>query len=226
MKTLHYIAASGIMALAAITAKAQDTPAQQYSPSTFHVQRATLFEVLPVDSTDIVMLGNSITNGCEWSELLGRPNIKNRGISGDITEGVIRRLKPIVDGQPAKVFLLIGINDLSRGYTPDSITARIFRIVDTIKSESPRTQVYVQSLLPLNPSFNMFNSHMQHAAEIVPINARLANEASGHGYTFIDLYPAFVNAEGLLDPAYTNDGLHLLGAGYLRWRDIITPYLD
>ena len=43
-------------------------------------QRATLFEELPVKSTDIVFLGNSITHFGEWHELFNNPNIKNRGI--------------------------------------------------------------------------------------------------------------------------------------------------
>lgn len=225
MKKLHFLAISCLTAAAAITASAQEA-APRFTPPTYHVQRSTLFEVLPTDTTDIVMLGNSITDGCEWSELLGDPRIKNRGISGDVTEGVLCRLTPIVKGQPAKVFMLIGINDLSRGYTPDSITTRIFRIVETIKTGSPRTQVYVQSLLPLNPSLKMFQSHMEHVAEIPIINSRLASEADNRGYTFINLYPSFVNSEGLLDTAYTNDGLHLLGQGYLLWRELITPYLD
>ena len=45
--------------------------AQERKYSTFYYQRATLFEELPVTSKDIIFLGNSITNGAEWAELLG-----------------------------------------------------------------------------------------------------------------------------------------------------------
>lgn len=38
---------------------------------TFYDQRASLFDALPLDSTNIVFLGNSLTNGCEWHELFG-----------------------------------------------------------------------------------------------------------------------------------------------------------
>ena len=37
--------------------------AQERKYSTFYYQRATLFEELPVTSSDIIFLGNSITNG-------------------------------------------------------------------------------------------------------------------------------------------------------------------
>ena len=70
---------------------------------TFYDQRATLFEVLPMDSTNIVFLGNSITNGCEWHELFNNPRIVNRGISGDIAMGIVDRLDPLIKGKPAKV---------------------------------------------------------------------------------------------------------------------------
>lgn len=87
--------------------------AQGRKHTTFYDQRATLFEVLPTSKKDIIFLGNSITNGGEWAELLGNPHVKNRGISGDRTDGVLDRLHVITKGKPAKIFLLIGINDLS-----------------------------------------------------------------------------------------------------------------
>ena len=35
----------------------------------------------------------------------------------------------------------------------------------------------------------------------------------------------FVDDNGQMKPEYTNDGLHLLGKGYMLWKEIITPYL-
>ena len=95
--------------------------AQEQKHSTFYYQRATLFEVLPTSKSDIIFLGNSITNGGEWAELLGNPHAKNRGISGDTTQGVLDRLSTITKGKPSKIFLLIGTNDLSRGKSVDEV---------------------------------------------------------------------------------------------------------
>lgn len=50
--------------------------AQERKYSTFYEQRATLFEELPVTSRDIIFLGNSITNGCEWGELFQNTYVK------------------------------------------------------------------------------------------------------------------------------------------------------
>ena len=42
---------------------------------------------------------------------------------------------------------------------------------------------------------------------------------------YIDLFTHFVDDNGQMKPEYTNDGLHLLGKGYMLWKEIITPYL-
>ena len=84
---------------------------------TYYHQRWSLFQSFTQTKGDIIFAGNSITDGSEWNELFGDKRIKNRGISGDITTGVIHRLDEIVKRKPAKVFLMIGTNDLARNNT-------------------------------------------------------------------------------------------------------------
>ena len=43
--------------------------------------------------------------------------------------------------------------------------------------------------------------------------------------TYIDVWTALADGEGLLDKLYTNDGVHLVGEGYLVWRDVLKPYV-
>ncbi len=195
--------------------------------SHYYYQRATLFEALPVDNDDIIMFGNSITDGCEWSELLQNPNVKNRGISGDIVDGLNERLHAITDGKPAKIFLLIGINDLSWHTIPtDTIGASILKLVDRIHQESPTTRVYVQSILPVNSSV-LYKSVEGKDDDIISINKRLKTSAKEHNYTYIDVYSSLVAPDSkCIDPQYSNDGLHLLGGGYLVWAKILQPYVN
>lgn len=110
----------------------------------------------PKTANDIVFLGNSINDGGEWSELFPDTRLKNRGISGDVTTGVPHRLPNIVESNPSGIFLLIGINDLARGVPPYTVLAHIRLIVSLIHSGSPGTQVYVQSLFPVNPEPGLF----------------------------------------------------------------------
>ena len=96
--------------------------------STYYHQRVSLFRSLPQTTGDIVFLGNSITDGGEWTEMFADPKVKKRGISGDSTSGVLNRLDEVYNRKPAKVFLLIGVNDLARNMQPDSVAANILWI--------------------------------------------------------------------------------------------------
>lgn len=201
--------------------------AQERKYSTYYYQRASLFEELPIHPEDIVFVGNSITDGCEWNELFDNPRVKNRGISGDICMGVYDRLDPILRGTPAKLFLLIGINNVSRGMSADTIISEIEMIIHKIRQESPKTKLYLQSVLPVNDCYGMFEGHTSRWQLVRQINDLLRPLAESEGAIYVDLYSHFVDEQtGKMDPRYTNDGLHLLGKGYLLWRDIVKPFID
>ena len=175
-------------------------------------------------STDFVFLGNSITAGTDWNELLGITNARNRGISGDNTFGVLERLSEVTEGKPAKVFILIGINDVA-GNKPDSVIVNNYkRIIQRIKSESPKTKIYFQTILPVNDEFEKRN-HFGKDDHIAWINAELKKLGEKEKITIIDLHPLFLNADKKLDKKYTIEGLHLNAAGYTHWADILKPYL-
>nr|WP_314556868.1 SGNH/GDSL hydrolase family protein [uncultured Capnocytophaga sp.] len=199
--------------------------AQTQKYSTFYVQRASLFSKLTITPKDIVFIGNSITNGAEWNELFPRKRVKNRGISGDTSEGVYDRLDPVVKGKPAKIFILIGINDISRDVKVEDIVLNMKRIVKEIQKKSPKTKIYIQSILPVNPDFGIFKGH-EKPQLIKEINQQYQNIAKEYKVNYINLYPHFLE-EGTdrMNEKYTNDGLHLLGEGYLLWSEIIKPYL-
>ena len=199
--------------------------AQTQKYSTFYVQRASLFSKLTITPKDIVFIGNSITNGAEWNELFPRKRVKNRGISGDTSEGVYDRLDPVVKGKPAKIFILIGINDISRDVKVEDIVLNMKRIVKEIQKKSPKTKIYIQSILPVNPDFGIFKGH-EKPQLIKEINQQYQNIAKEYKVKYINLYPHFLE-EGTdrMNEKYTNDGLNLLGEGYLLWSEIIKPYL-
>lgn len=209
-----------------LTCQAQTTNVtSKRSYSTYYYQRASHFEYLPTSSKDIIFLGNSITDGAEWSELFTNRHVKNRGISGDTTWGVYDRLQTILKGKPKKIFLLIGINDIGRGQDNEYVLEGIHRIVKRITTDSPHTKLYVQSILPVNPVFGKFNGHTSQWQRIPKINESLREMAKKEKITYIDLFSSFTDSEGKLKTDYSNDGLHLLGKGYELWKEIILPYL-
>ncbi len=192
----------------------------------YNLQKRSLFEVLPITSADLVFLGNSITDGCEWAELFDNRHVKNRGISGDRTSWMLERLDPIIAGHPKKVFLMIGINDLACDVTPAQVVTNIRRIVDRLQAESRWTKIYIQSILPVNGrDFSKFKNHYPHSAEIVPLNRKLQALCVEKGIVYLDVWSALADATGQLDKRFTNDGLHLMGEGYLVWKEIIKPHV-
>jgi len=190
-----------------------------YRPGKY-VELADKFKSEPKSKSDIVFLGNSITAGTDWARLLDLPQAKNRGISGDITFGVLDRLQDIIDGKPAKIYILIGINDISRNI-PDSIILRNYKmIISRIRKGSKKTQIYFNTLLPVNSSFAKFKNHYGKDEHIIWLNEQIRSLAAKN-VKVIDLYPLFLDQEKHLKAELTKDGLHLIPAGYKVWADYL-----
>jgi lysophospholipase L1-like esterase len=197
-----------------------------YRPDTYR-QKVAEFNAQTRAATDIVFIGNSITAGTDWNTLLGLTIAKNRGISGDITYGVIERMQEVINGKPAKVFILIGINDLARGITEKYILKNYTRMIRLIKAGSPQTKIYFQGLLPVNETVLTsgavkFPNHVNKRTEIQSINTKLSTICTNEGVTFVNLYDSFVDANGRMNSIYTYDGLHLSADGYQRWKTFLT----
>lgn len=191
-----------------------------FRPNNFSL-KVGLFKSFPNLSSDFIFLGNSITAGTDWNEQLGIKNARNRGISGDITFGVVERLQEVIEGKPAKVFILIGINDISRNI-PDSVILNNYkRIVSTIKSQSPQTKIYFHTLMPVNNEFTQFKNHYNKDEHILWLNEQIKLLGMQEKFTVIDLHPYFLNADKKLDKKYTEDGLHLNAEGYKVWTKVL-----
>ena len=216
MKRIALLAVTALMCLTALAQANQDP---------YYARRATLFDELSIGKKDIVMLGNSLTDGCEFNELLNNRHIKNRGVVGDIVQGLIDRTDPIIKGKPKKLFIMCGVNDISHDVTADSIARVTERLIMMVKQGSPRTKIYLQSLLPFNNDVRDWKLLKGRDHVVVEANALLEQVAKRQGVTWINLYPLFVDDQGRLRADLTNDGLHLMGKGYLIWRDAIKPYI-
>jgi lysophospholipase L1-like esterase len=191
-----------------------------------YVKRMAAFNKQPIIAEKVIMLGNSITEGGDWKKLLADTTIINRGISGDVTFGVLNRLDDITKRKPSKVFLLIGINDLSRNTPTEVIIENIFNIAYRIRATSPKTQLFVQSILPLNESFQNFPKQFKGKQEqVIHINAQLSKYAEKMKYTYVDLSSKFTDKDGNIEAKYATDGLHLTALGYQNWSSILKPYL-
>jgi lysophospholipase L1-like esterase len=191
-----------------------------YRPALYQF-KVDLYKSYPHSRNDIVFLGNSLTDRVDWNELLCMNDVHNRGISGDISFGVLQRLDEVIDGHPAKVFILIGINDISRNI-PDSVILQNHRqIIERIQKGSPETKIFLQTLLPVNNQFTQFKNHYNKDEHIQAVNDGLKKLAKDKGVVLIDLHPHFLDKEGRLDGSLTEDGLHVNARGYKIWADLL-----
>ena len=100
-------------------------------------------------------------------------------------------------------------------------------IASKIKADSPRTKLYLQSVLPVTDHYGLFKGHTSRWEEVEKINKGILRLATERGLTYIDLYAHFVDpVTGKMNMDDTNDGLHLLGKGYLKWVEIVKPYVN
>lgn len=191
-----------------------------YRPDIYSA-RLDLFKANPVGKKDIVFYGNSITFWGDWPELLKSKKIKNRGIPGDTSFGLLELLTATISNSPRRVFIMIGINDLARRVPQEVIISNYKRILALIRRLSPKTKIYFQSILPVNEHFGKLNNHYLQAGEIPVINDFLRRWTKAEGIGYVDLYQAMSDENGRLKTAYTWDGVHLTLEGYEKWVEIL-----
>lgn len=199
--------------------------AQEYSDH--YYQRKKEFENTLDTKNEIIFLGNSITEGGDWKALFPNKNVINRGISGDVTDGILFRLDEVTSSQPDKVFLLIGTNDMARGKSMEYVVENTEKIIEQIKRQSPETKIYLQSIMPVNPEVGeKFSGHKNNHQKIIATNKRLKALAKVQQITYINLHRPMRNCNKYMKADYTYDGLHLSAEGYQKWKRILDKYVN
>lgn len=180
-----------------------------------------------IDSTDVVMLGNSLTEYAgDWSKLLRCYHVRNRGIAGDDAEGIYQRLNQVLSGKPKAVFLMVGINDISHGLSANEVFDKCQKVIDKIWAHRHYTKLYVQSILPINETFDQWKSLEGKTDEVAAVNRLLRHYCIRNNITYINLFKDF-NRHGTneMRKPLTCDGLHLTPIGYKVWAFRLSRYL-
>src|ERR1043166_7889678 len=162
---------------------------------------------------NVVLLGDSITEGFEVTKHLPGRRVLNRGIGADIIgnglpgddhRGILRRLdNSVFDCAATDVFLMIGINDLGSGHTVDAMETGYREILQKIHDKAPAIRVHVESVLPTR------GNYANHNAPVRDFNERLRKLATEFAYDYIDLHKLMLDDQGELKAEFTPEGLHL-----------------
>lgn len=213
-----------LLALAAGTTALRAQPDSLDYRGDYYFAKRAQQEREAVHPRNIVMLGNSLTERGAWADILQDSLVLNRGIGGDCVAGMTARLGAIVAGKPRAIFLMAGVNDLIFSkITPEALLGQYERLLDAIRTTSPRTTVFIQSLLPLDEAQNK-EYFAGKNAHIETFNALLRETARRRGLDYIDIRSRMAR-DGKMPAEYTVDGIHLNAAGYAVWSDVLRPYL-
>ncbi|AYJ80849.1 lipolytic protein [Aliarcobacter cryaerophilus ATCC 43158] len=174
----------------------------------YYKHKVSQFEMLKdINNIETMMLGDSITDEGEWSELWGMV-VQNRGISGDTTFGVLDRLYTI-NPNIKRVFIMIGVNDIMRGSSEDLVFENYKMIIKFFQEKN--IDVVIQATLYIGESRKQnFNQ------KIEKLNQKLEEFAKINKIVFINLNPIFAPQKTLLKN-FTKDDLHLNADAYKLW---------
>lgn len=178
----------------------------------------------------IVFIGDSITDMYILDDHYADLPLAsyNRGIGGDTTAGVLRRLKvSVFDIKPSVVVLMIGTNDINGGVSESDILSRYGQIIDEIYRELPDAKLYCMSIIPQNEDIETYSSIRisDTTPRILSANSKIRQLAESRGAIYLDLFPLLADAENHLIKEYSDDGLHLNPTGLAVWTELLKPYL-
>lgn len=199
----------------------QETPVES-NKITYYLNRQTVYDMFPSTKNDIVFAGDSHTQNFATGDYLKGYLIRNRGINGDISAGLLKRVGELTNGGPKKIFIEIGFNDVWHKIKPDSTIKNIQLIVGKIKKQSPRSKIYILNVFPTaNTNMNGVNPQ-----NIIPeLNKKLVAFCNSNDIAVVDLYSK-LSDNGSLNKEYDcGDGVHLNGKGYSLWSSTIKAYL-
>lgn len=153
---------------------------------------------------DVVFLGDSLTEGYDVQSYYSEYTVLNRGIGGDTTFGVEKRLKESVyDAHPKITAMLIGANNF------DTMLDNYENILIDFKDKAPDMKVILLSLTSMTKNWGRNNEKAKKN------NIEIEKYASKYGYYFVNLYDPLLDSNtNELKMDYTTDGGHLTSAGY------------
>lgn len=186
-----------------------------------HERKKELFEILPKQHREIVMLGDGLIEEGNWTELMQNPKVRNRGIRGDLTTDILKRVREVAESQPLQIYIYVGGEDIAQGRTQVEILQDYEKILTELKLHAPGTVVWVQSVLPIN--FGK-GERLRDNATIQALNQKLEALCARIGAKYFDLYRHFL-LDNQLNHNYTNDGVHLNAKGYQLWAKLLTQNL-
>lgn len=175
-----------------------------------------------------ILAGDSLSLWFPPELLPEEKNWLNQGISGEKSQGLLKRLNLFDKTQPEVIFVMIGINDLIGGVSDREILENQEKIVNYLQNAHPKSQIIVQSILPHGSEQATWEGKdkllQTPNSRIRKLNQQLLAITKKRDVKFLNLYPLFADSQGNLRLELSTDGLHLNSQGYIVWRTALQLY--
>lgn len=165
-----------------------------------------------------VVFGDSIAEGLGLYGFLDSTSLV--AVMGKSTETSLEDVPKLVNLSPRNVFFELGLNDISHPYsTLESYISSYEKLIDSVRSQLPNTQIYICSIFPVTDTVLQDESEF---SQIETYNAALIEMAKQKNVTYIDTYTLLKN-----NPQYhTEDGIHVIREFYPMWLDLLVNNSD
>jgi lysophospholipase L1-like esterase len=171
-----------------------------------------------------VILGDSLAGTGDWSGILDRgsspgadPGVVDLGRAGQTTDDILELLPEVVAADPATIILSAGTHDLgARRRGPELTVRNLETILAHLRRDLPAARIVVLSVPPRGREL---------AERIRVVNVHIRQFAPTVRAEHVDLWPALCFGDGELNPAFTDDRLHLGPDGAAAVRALLAPVL-
>jgi lysophospholipase L1-like esterase len=176
------------------------------------------------DQGAVVFAGDSLIGGYNVREAFPGILVANRGIGGDVTRGLLFRLKEdVVDLNPQAVVLCIGTNDLSCHTDPGLAVANLDEMVAQLREANPKVPI----VLLLIPPRDVPDAPIKEGA-LQELNDGIRALAEGReNITVVDVFTPMADDAGRPRPElFDARKIHPNAAGYAKWTGLIQPVFE
>jgi type IV/VI secretion system ImpK/VasF family protein len=175
----------------------------------------------------LVFLGDSITAGWisapAYREHFRKYSPLNLGIAGDHTQNVLWRIEQgALDSlSPGLVVILIGVNNLGGGFTPEQTAGGVGAVVRAVQKRLPAASLLLLAILPAgqNPTDRL-------RQKVTETNRLIKSLAEPGRVFFEDIGSVLLEPDGTITKATLRDFLHPTAEGYERLSATLEPIVQ
>lgn len=160
-----------------------------------------------------IFIGDSIVSGISYYKYLGNDRVV---ADTNLTASkALDKVSQIAAGNPDKVYIMLGLNDLNyNSKTVDSIAQDFTNLVAQIKQTVPTAKIYLVSVTPITKACESKSNIYIKMSNVEALNTKLKEVSSSQGVYFADINSALQDSSGYLNSSVTGNGYNLKSEYY------------